>query len=93
MRMMPTQAPAASHSAENPAFEANSAPLMKVPDPIQVQIRVKTMTCHLRLRPATMNCSWLLIRLERTKFRTVSATRYARMMMRYVDMPPSFGRG
>jgi hypothetical protein len=66
---------------------------MNVPDPIHVQIRVKTMTCHFRLRPATMNCSWLLIRRERTKFRTVRAMRYARMMMRYVDMPSSFGRG
>ncbi len=75
MRMIPTQAPAASQRAENPALDANSAPLMNVPEPIQVQIRVKTMTCHLRLRPATMNSSWLLMRRERMKFRVVRARR------------------
>jgi len=50
---MPTHAPAASQRAEIPALAANSAPLMNVPEPIQVQIRVKTMTCHFKLRPAT----------------------------------------
>ncbi len=75
MRTMPTQAPADSQRAEKPALEANSAPEMKVPEPIQVQIRVKTMTCHFRLRPATMNWSWLLIFRERMKFRAVRTMR------------------
>ncbi len=73
--MIPTQAPPASQRAEKPALEANSAPLMNVPEPIHVQIRVKTMTCHFRLRPATMNSSWLLIRRERTKFIAVRTRR------------------
>jgi len=54
---MPTQAPAESQRAEKPALEANSAPEMNVPEPIQVQIRVKTMTGHFNLRPATMKSS------------------------------------
>jgi hypothetical protein len=61
MKITPKNAPAGIQMAENPALEANSAPAMKVPEPIQVQIKVKTITQVLIDRPATMNSSWVLI--------------------------------
>jgi hypothetical protein len=56
---------------------------MNVPEPIQVQMSVNTMTDHFRLRPATMKSSWLLMRLARMKLNTVKTRRYRRMMTMY----------
>ena len=70
--MMPTQAPAGIHREEKPALAAYSAPAMKVPEPIQVHMRVKTITRILRLLPATIKSSWVFTLLARRKLSPVS---------------------
>ena len=57
MTAMPTHAPAGSHSDDQPARAAYSAPAMKVPEPIQVHTSVNTMVVSESLRPATMKSS------------------------------------
>jgi len=54
---MPRNAPAGCQTALQPAYEAYSAPAMKVPEPIHVQTSVKTILVSERLRPATMKSS------------------------------------
>jgi len=56
---MPTQAPALIQSAEKPSRNARPAPPKRLPEPIQVQIRVPTRICHGTDRPATMKSSWV----------------------------------
>ena len=65
MMAMPRKAPAGCHTALHPAYDAYSAPAMKVPDPIHVQTSVKTILVSERLRPATMKSSWFLICRDR----------------------------
>ena len=62
---IPNQAPAGIHKLDHPACAAYSAPAINVPEPIQVQISVNTITFILKLRPATMKSSWLFIFLLR----------------------------
>jgi len=62
---MPTNAPAGCQIALQPAYDAYSAPAMKVPEPIQVQTSVNTILVSDRLRPATMKSSCDLICRDR----------------------------
>jgi len=75
MTRMPSQAPAGSHTLDQPALAAYSAPAMKVPEPIQVQMRVKTITESGRLRPATMKSSWLFTLRARRKLKPARTSR------------------
>ena len=71
MTAMPTQAPAAIQRLEKPALYAYSAPAMKVPEPIQVQTSVNTMTGTDSERPATMKSSWFFTCRARTKLKAI----------------------
>jgi hypothetical protein len=75
MMTMPIHAPTGNQRELQPAFAANSAPAIKVPLPIQVQMRVKTILVMDICRPATIMSSLLLTRLERQKFMIVSAAK------------------
>ena len=75
MMTIPTQAPTGNHKALQPAFAASSAPAIKVPLPIQVQMRVNTIFVMEIWRPATIISSLLLTWLERQKFMMVSTAR------------------
>jgi len=46
--------------ALQPALAANSAPEIKVPEPIQVQISVNTIFMRGIFRPASIMSSWFL---------------------------------
>jgi hypothetical protein len=61
--------------ALQPALAANSAPEMKVPEPIHVQIRVNTIFIMGIWRPASIISSWVLTLRDFQKFMMVKPAR------------------